>query len=226
MRKPKITLTSPREWSCNCVAVVSFANGISDIQVTPRHPSMPPPLPTNTHPPFPSSSSPLSSYCGFRQRGTRKSGWQSVGSAWARSALHGPSPWWPPSTWRFSTCPPRCRLQERRDGQAYCCDRGVTIVQQVCVSVRQPLHSISLIDFIHAKVFSVWFSSSDRSAMGRVSVSCMNRHITVVTVRIQRLRASRAGRAFRVRACKMRLGRGVMNGTELAMLDWKWAAAT
>lgn len=96
----------------------------------------------------------------------------------------------------------------------------------VCVCVRQPLHSISLIDFIQPKVFSVWFSSSDRSAMGRVSVSCMNRHITVVTVRIQRLRASRAGRAFWVRACKMRLGRGVMNGTELAMLDWKWAAAT
>lgn len=133
MRKPKITPMSPREWSCNCVAVVSFTCGISDIQVTPRHPSMPPPQPTNTHPPLPSSSSPLSSYCGFRQRGSRKSGWQSVGSAWGHSALHGPSPWWPPSTWRLSTCPPQSRLQERRDGQAYCCDRGVTIVQPVGV---------------------------------------------------------------------------------------------
>lgn len=147
MRKPKITPMSPREWSCNCVAVVSFTCGISDIQVTPRHPSMPPPQPTNTHPPLPSSSSPLSSYCGFRQRGSRKSGWQSVGSAWGHSALHGPSPWWPPSTWRLSTCPPQSRLQERRDGQAYCCDRGVTIVQPVGVCAL--VFTQHIVDWFH-----------------------------------------------------------------------------
>lgn len=62
------------------------------------------------------------------------------------------------------------------------------------VCVRWSLHSISLTDFIQPKVLSVWFSSSDRSAMGRVSVSCMNRHITVVTVRIQVVSKSRWAR--------------------------------
>lgn len=102
-----------------------------NVQVTPRNPSMlPPHLPTHT---LPSSSPQLSSHCAFREQGTRKSVWRSWGSAWAGTAFRGPSPWRSPSTCCSSTWSPRYRLQERRDGQAYCCDWGVFNVRPVCV---------------------------------------------------------------------------------------------
>lgn len=171
-----------------------------------------------------SSSSLLSSYCAFRQRETGRLRWRSWGSAWGGTAFRGPSPSWSPSTWHSSTCAPWNPLQEKRDGQAHCCHAGVTFVRPVCVCGL--LHSMSLIDFIQPKVFRVWFSSGERSATGYLSASCVNGQVTDVTLKIQRLRVSCAGGAFWVHACKMRLGRGVMNGTELAMFDWKWAAAT